>query len=113
LPDTSHFSFSQDHLDIHFHHLIMSKTLQILLGLAPLVAAFPASVLEAVKFHPGLQARANEILQQRQAGADAAQTLFEPVPIFNAAEQYVNVSAGSGHEYVAPGPNDLRGPCPG
>jgi hypothetical protein len=108
-----HFLPSQDHLDKHLHYLIMSKTLHILLGLAPLVAAFPASVLEAVKFHPGLQARANEILQQRQAGADAAQILFEPKPIFNAAEQYVNISAGSGHEYVAPGPNDLRGPCPG
>ncbi|KAG9942110.1 Cloroperoxidase, partial [Aureobasidium melanogenum] len=91
----------------------MSRILQVLLSLAPLAAAFPASVLEAVKFHPGLQARANEILQERQAGAAAAQALFEPVPIFNAAEQYVNVSKGSGHEYVAPGPNDLRGPCPG
>ncbi|KAI4854614.1 Cloroperoxidase [Aureobasidium sp. EXF-8845] len=91
----------------------MSTTLKLLLGLAPLTAAFPASVLEAVKFHPGLQARANEILQERQAGAAAAQAIFEPVPIFNAAQQYVNISAGSGHEYVAPGPNDLRGPCPG
>lgn len=91
----------------------MSRIFQVLLSLAPLTAAFPASVLEAVKFHPGLQARANEILQERQAGAAAAQAIFEPVPIFNAAEQYVNVSAGSGHEYVAPGPNDLRGPCPG
>lgn len=91
----------------------MSTTLKILLGLAPLAAAFPASVLEAVKFHPGLQARANEILQERQAGAAAAQAVFEPVPLFNAAEQYVNISAGSGHEYQAPGPNDLRGPCPG
>ena len=91
----------------------MSTTLKLLLGLAPLAAAFPASVLEAVKFHPGLQARANEVLQARQAGAAAAQAVFEPVPIFNAAEQYVNISAGSGHEYVAPGPNDLRGPCPG
>ncbi|KAI5241383.1 Cloroperoxidase [Aureobasidium subglaciale] len=91
----------------------MSNTLKILFGLAPLAAAFPASVLEAVKFHPELQARADNILQERQAGAAAAQAIFEPVPIFNAAEQYVNVSAGSGHEYVAPGPNDLRGPCPG
>ncbi|KAI5195675.1 Cloroperoxidase [Aureobasidium subglaciale] len=91
----------------------MSNTLKVLLGLASLAGAFPASVLEAVKFHPELQARANEILQKRQAGAASAQAIFEPVPIFNAAEQYVNISAGSGHEYVAPGPNDLRGPCPG
>jgi hypothetical protein len=112
LPETFH-SLPLKIISTYLHYLIMSKTLQVLLSLAPLVAAFPASVLEAVKFHPGLQARANEILQQRQAGADAAQILFEPVPIFNAAEQYVNISAGSGHEYVAPGPNDLRGPCPG
>jgi hypothetical protein len=36
-----------------------------------------------------------------------------PNPPFNAAEQYVDVSEGSGHEFRAPGPNDLRGQCPG
>ncbi|KAF2122406.1 Chloroperoxidase [Lophiotrema nucula] len=38
-----------------------------------------------------------------------------PIPStgFNAAEQLVNVGAGSGHQYQAPGSGDKRGPCPG
>lgn len=36
-----------------------------------------------------------------------------PNPPFNAEEQYVDVTKGSGHEYVAPGRSDLRGQCPG
>lgn len=34
-------------------------------------------------------------------------------PTFNATAQFVNVGPGSGHEFHPPGPNDLRGPCPG
>jgi hypothetical protein len=84
--------------------------------LVPLANAFPAAILEAAAVDPSILARAAEIsktLKGRQAGADAATLLFEPVPIFNAEAQYINVTKGSGHEYVAPGPNDLRGPCPG
>lgn len=33
--------------------------------------------------------------------------------VFNAKDQYVDVSPGSGHEFKSPGPNDLRGQCPG
>lgn len=33
--------------------------------------------------------------------------------IFNAEAQLVDVGPGSGHEWIAPGPEDLRGPCPG
>jgi hypothetical protein len=93
------------------------SSLEILLGsLIPLGNAFPAAMLEAAARDPAILARAAEIsksLKGRQSGADAATALFEPVPIFNAEAQYINVTAGSGHEYVAPGPNDLRGPCPG
>jgi hypothetical protein len=32
---------------------------------------------------------------------------------FSASDQYVNVKAGSGHEYQDPSTNDKRGPCPG
>jgi hypothetical protein len=88
----------------------------LLASLIPLANAFPAAVLEAAASDPSILARAAEIsrsLAGRQSGADAATTLFEPIPIFNAQAQYINVTKGSGHEYVAPGPNDLRGPCPG
>ncbi|KAK4505134.1 hypothetical protein PRZ48_003097 [Zasmidium cellare] len=91
----------------------MKYTSLILLGVAPLAAAFPASVIQAVKNDPQLQARADEILEKRQQGAGAATALFEPVPLFDAEQQYINIGPGSGHEYQAPGPNDLRGPCPG
>lgn len=88
---------------------------QALLGaLAPLAAAFPAAYMqEAFENDPQLAARAVELLAERQAGADAATALFEPKNTFNAEKQYIDISEGSGHEYVAPGPNDLRGPCPG
>lgn len=39
--------------------------------------------------------------------------ISSPDPPFNAEDQHVNVARGSGHEYRAPGPQDLRGQCPG
>jgi hypothetical protein len=73
-------------------------------------------MLEAATSDPALAARAKDIekfLEKRQAGAGAATSIFEPVPVFDAKSQYIDVSAGSGHEYVPPGSGDLRGPCPG
>lgn len=81
--------------------------------LLPLANAFPAAMLEAAASDPEILKRAENLLSSRQAGADAATAIFEPIPIFNAQRQYVNVSKGSGHEYVPPGRGDLRGPCPG
>lgn len=64
---------------------------------------------------PEIMARTQEItkmIEARQAGAGAATALFEPVNTFNAKAQYVDVSPGSGHEFVPPSGDDLRGPCP-
>jgi hypothetical protein len=36
-----------------------------------------------------------------------------PAHGFNAADQYVNVSSGSSHEWKEPKSRDLRGQCPG
>lgn len=33
--------------------------------------------------------------------------------VFNAQDQFVDVRPGTTHRYIAPGPNDKRGPCPG
>jgi Peroxidase, family 2 len=33
--------------------------------------------------------------------------------VFNAQEQFVDVRPGTAHRFIAPGPNDKRGPCPG
>lgn len=83
----------------------------------PLAAAFPAHMLSAIKNSPNveIERRAADVmaLAQRQAGADAATALFEAIPTFDAAGQFINVGPGSGHEWQPPGPNDLRGPCPG
>lgn len=86
---------------------------QLVLAVAPIaVNAFPTAILAETAGNPALLAQAEKMLGRRQAGAGAATLLFEPIPIFS-EKQYVNISKGSGHEYVAPGPNDLRGPCPG
>jgi hypothetical protein len=98
-------------VNMHFS----SQSLLLALS-APFASAFPAGVLEAAASDPAILARAAEIsksLVGRQTGADAATALFEAVPRFNAEAQYINVTKGSGHEYVPPGPNDIRGPCPG
>lgn len=70
--------------------------------------------MEALENNPELMARANELkANKRQAGADAATAVFEAVPTFDLEKQYIDVSPGSGHEFVPPGPGDLRGVCPG
>ena len=97
--------------------MAFSKT-QVLLGLlATTVSAFPTAMLEKAMKSPEMAARAAQIAStrdmKRQVTADPASALFEPIPIFSAAAQYVDVGPGSGHEWQAPGPNDLRGPCPG
>jgi hypothetical protein len=94
------------------------------LALAPYVSAFPAAMTAAAARDPEIMARTQEItamiearqagdIEARQAGAGAATPLFEPTNTFNAKTQLVDVSKGSGHEFVAPSGNDLRGPCPG
>ncbi|KAH8731968.1 hypothetical protein GQ44DRAFT_722127 [Phaeosphaeriaceae sp. PMI808] len=75
----------------------------VLAVLAPAINAFPAAAM--------LDVAAND--PQILTRADAATALFEPIPIFNAEKQLINVTKGSGHEYVPPGLGDLRGPCPG
>jgi hypothetical protein len=93
----------------HSHSMTFSTT-KVLLGLlATTASAFPSALLEEAMKSPEMAARAAEIASTRDPTSD----LFEPVPVFNAAAQYVDVGPGSGHEWQAPGPNDLRGPCPG
>lgn len=102
--------------------------LPILLLSAPqLATAFPSSILsQAASQDPTFAARAAEILRSSSSSssstfnskrqivtADGATRIFEPVGIFNAEAQLVDVGPGSGHEWIAPGPEDLRGPCPG
>lgn len=83
-------------------------------ALVPLAAAFPFQLLEKMQNDPELQARSLDILnEKRQPGADAATGIFEAVPTFDGEKQLIDVGPGSGHEWQAPGKNDLRGVCPG
>lgn len=82
--------------------------------MATTATAFPFKALQDAAQDPEIMARANEHLKRQSLPtADAATLVFEPVPIFNAEKQYIDVSQGSGNEWVAPSGNDLRGPCPG
>lgn len=60
----------------------------------------------------------NERLQKRTEPATRAPTFLSGRPntgsagaatVFNAEEQYVDITPGSGHEFMAPGPGDIRG----
>jgi hypothetical protein len=96
--------------------MYFSQSSLLLTVAAPLASAFPSAIYEAIANEPRLAADAEKlarVLDRRQAGAGSATLLFEPVPIFDKEKQYINITKGSGHEFVAPGPNDLRGPCPG
>lgn len=96
-------------------------SLPLLASLAGVATAFPAAFLEAAARDPTIAARTAEMTEMlskrrlagRQEGADAAQNIFEAIPTFDAEAQLIDISEGSGHEWVAPGPDDLRGPCPG
>jgi hypothetical protein len=86
-----------------------SATAALLGVTAPLAAAFPAAMMEAIQNEPKLLARVEEMMDKRQAGAGAATAIFEPVPTFS-EKQRIDLS---NYPWKAPGKNDLRGPCPG
>lgn len=63
----------------------------------------------------------NEKMQKREEPPPRAplfqsgrqNTGIRPALGFDAREQFVNVTTGSGHEWIAPGSGDRRGECPG
>lgn len=92
----------------------LSTSQRLVAMMATSATAFPFAALQDAARDPKVAASMNEHL--KRAGlpaADGATKIFEPVPMFDAEKQFVDVSEGSGHEWVAPGPDDLRGPCPG
>jgi len=90
------------------------STPAFLAAIMPLAGAFPVELMSTFANDPKMMARASSLLAgKRQQGADAATAIFETIPTFNKEAQYIDVSEGSGHEWQAPGPNDLRGVCPG
>ena len=90
----------------------MVRTTPLLAAALPLVAAWP-----------GVMEINEKMLNKRLVQPPPRDPVFlsgrtntgsnGPALGFDAADQYVDVSEGSGHEYQAPGPSDLRGQCPG
>lgn len=86
----------------------MVATLSALFTILPLTAAWPAVM------------HMNEQMQKREEPPSRA-PLFKsgrqntglPALGFNARDQFVNVTRGSGHEFASPGNGDIRGQCPG
>ncbi|EAT80682.1 hypothetical protein HBI56_204320 [Parastagonospora nodorum] len=79
-----------------------------LLALLPLAAAWP-QVMEM-----------NDRMKKREEPGPRAPVFKSgrpntglPALTFNAQEQFINVTQGSGHEFVSPGSGDIRGQCPG
>ena len=71
------------------------------LAVLPLAAAWPSVMeMDALIKRAGTSGRLN-------TGGG------HPNPSFDADAQYVDVGPASGHEFQAPGQNDLRGECPG
>jgi hypothetical protein len=87
----------------------MVPRITTLLALLPLTAAWP-QVMEM-----------NERMKKREEPAPRApvfksgrpNTGLLPGLTFNAQEQFINVTQGSGHEFASPGSGDIRGQCPG
>lgn len=89
-----------------FTYLVPNMYLMLfsLVSTASTVAAMPgmAAMLEGRQSLPTLP------LSQAQGNSGPFPSLQ-----FNAADQFVDVRPGSAHQFIAPGPNDKRGPCPG
>jgi hypothetical protein len=74
------------------------------------VVAFPSRMFETSftekerRSIAGIAATIKAEAKERRAGTPLA-------PGFNSQQQYVSNTGD--HAFVAPGPNDLRGPCPG
>lgn len=87
----------------------------MLLRLTPIVGA-----VQAVVAMPGMSPEIVANIFQRQSlpsnlPLSSQEGNSGPVPSlsFDAADQYVNVKPGTTNQFIAPGPNDKRGPCPG
>lgn len=92
----------------------MLVTLKSLTAALPLVAAWPTA-MPAAGTDSSLEIRAvypkvpppKFTTNRDNCGSHGHCT------VFNEEDQFIDVRKGSGHEFKAPGPNDLRGQCPG
>jgi len=80
-----------------------------LLGIFQTVMAMPGMTPEMIAQIMPRQSLPSNLPLSSQEGNSG------PIPSlsFNPADQFVDVRPGTTHQFLAPGPNDKRGPCPG
>jgi hypothetical protein len=81
----------------------------LLLAALPFVAAWP----QVMEMNERMQKRDTEPGPRSPTFLSKRPNTSVPPSGFNAQEQYVDVTPGSGHEFVAPSSTDIRGQCPG
>ena len=81
----------------------------IILSALPLAAAYPW----AMEASNNLQKRVEPAPRQPNFLSGRSNTSPLGAVTFDAKEQYVDVTQGSGNEFVAPKTGDIRGQCPG
>lgn len=94
----------------------MVRSSALALAALPFAAAFPALIELDSRIAPFSVLKAKRDVEPvtRQPAIDSGRPNTSNLPAgFNATEQYVDVSPGSGHEFQSPGSTDLRGQCPG
>ena len=88
-----------------------SRTAASLALLSGLAHSFPTNLLENAARDPEIQARAGLILQQARSKSSEENGDAPALPETFSEEQLIDVTGK--HAWQAPGPEDLRGPCPG
>ncbi|KAF2827504.1 Cloroperoxidase [Ophiobolus disseminans] len=86
----------------------MLAKLSTLFAVLPLAAAWPQVMHMNEQMH-----KREEPPQRQPLFKSGRQNTGLPALGFNAQDQFVNVTRGSGHEFAPPGSGDLRGQCPG
>ncbi|KAH7067630.1 hypothetical protein BKA63DRAFT_452533 [Paraphoma chrysanthemicola] len=79
-----------------------------LLAILPIVTAWP----QVMEMNERLRKREEPPPRDPVFRSGRPNTGLPPLG-FNAREQFVNVTRGSGHEFASPGSGDIRGQCPG
>jgi hypothetical protein len=95
-------------LRYYCHSVNMIFKITALLAILPIVTAWP----QVMEMNERLRKREEPPPRDPVFRSGRPNTGLPPLG-FNAREQFVNVTRGSGHEFASPGSGDIRGQCPG
>lgn len=111
-PSTCH---QQDHPSPSLYNdFTMRRNIQLLATALPLATAWPMVMEEVAKTKslPKRDTQPTVPPPKFNSGRDNC-GFHGPCTTFDEKDQFVDVRPGSGHEWTAPGPSDIRGQCPG